>query len=114
MRASLARAGDMVSRIGGEEFAILLPATDEATALMLAQRVRLAVIDCAIPHEYSKAASVVTISIGLAVLAAGDAEDFDALFRRADQAMYRAKANGRNQVAGPIPIGHEQLNGEPK
>lgn len=113
MRASLARAGDMVSRIGGEEFAILLPATNETTALMLAQRVRLAVIDCAIPHAHSKAAGVVTISIGLAVLAAGDADDFDALYQRADQAMYRAKALGRNQVAGPPPIGPEQLNGEP-
>ena len=57
---------------------------------------------------------MVTISVGLAVLTTGDAQDFDALFLRADQALYRAKANGRNQVAGPILISQNIEHGEPE
>lgn len=113
MRASLARAGDMVARIGGEEFGILLPDADETTARMLAQRVRQAVAECAIVHAHSQAAAVVTISIGLAVHMPGQTESFEDLFRDADQALYRAKANGRNQVAGPIAIPANNKEGEP-
>lgn len=113
MRASLARAGDMVARIGGEEFGILLPDADEATARMLAQRVRQAVADCAIVHEHSTAAAVVTISIGLAVHMPHQTESFEDLFQEADQALYRAKANGRNQVAGSVAIRTNEIEGKP-
>lgn len=113
MRASLARAGDMVARIGGEEFGILLPDADEATAYMLAQRVRQAVADCAIVHAHSQVAGVVTISIGLAVHQPDQSDDFEALFQEADQALYRAKASGRNQVAGPLAFHSDEFQGEP-
>ena len=101
LKSQLGRAGDMVARIGGEEFGVLLPATGGPAALMLAERLRAAVAACAIEHLHSACAQVVTISIGLAVREAGATEEFDALFQRADQALYRAKAAGRNQVAGP-------------
>lgn len=97
----LGRAGDMVARIGGEEFGVLLPGVDAAAAHSVGQRLREAVMGCGIEHLPSSAASVVTISIGLAVHCAGSDEDFDALFQRADQALYRAKAAGRNRVVGP-------------
>ncbi|MGP1629111.1 MAG: GGDEF domain-containing protein [Giesbergeria sp.] len=107
LQARLARAGDVAARIGGEEFGVILPNTDTAGGHLLAQRLVEAVAECGIEHLYSPAAKVVTISIGLAVLSADANDDFDTLFQRADEALYRAKAAGRNQVAGPnhSPIG---------
>lgn len=100
LQANLGRAGDLVARIGGEEFSILLPGTNTAEAQNMAERLRDAVAGCGIEHLHSPAASVVTISVGLAVYSPGSDEDFDALFAQADQALYRAKASGRNRVAG--------------
>mgnify|MGYP001026651021 FL=1 len=101
LRARLARAGDVVARIGGEEFGAILPGTDRQGAQLLAERLVRAVAECGIEHLHSPAANVVTISVGLAVLSNDPEDDFDALFRRADAALYRAKATGRNRVAGP-------------
>lgn len=99
LKGSLHRAGDLVARIGGEEFAVLLPATDMETARTLAESYRRAVADLAIAHAASGVATHVTISIGFAVLEKEGVDSFDALFRLADQALYRAKAGGRNRVA---------------
>ncbi|MBW7833837.1 MAG: diguanylate cyclase [Simplicispira suum] len=112
LKSQLGRAGDMVARIGGEEFGVLLPATSGPAAHMLAERLREAVAACAIEHLHSACAQVVTISIGLAVREAGATEEFGALFQRADQALYRAKAAGRNQVVGPGSRGWSAEKGE--
>ncbi|MBU6467061.1 MAG: diguanylate cyclase, partial [Burkholderiales bacterium] len=80
----------------------ILPGTDAAGAYLLAQRLVEAVAECGIEHLYSPAARVVTISVGLAVLSPDAHDNFDALFQRADEALYRAKTAGRNQVAGPL------------
>jgi diguanylate cyclase (GGDEF)-like protein len=72
--------------------------------LTLAESFRQAVADLVIVHAASSVAPHVTISLGLAVLDVVGAESFDALFRRADQALYRAKAGGRNRVAYAVPI----------
>jgi PleD family two-component response regulator len=112
------RAGEVAARYGGEEFAVLLPHMDEDEAHELAQRVCQGVRDLNIPHESSMAATHVTISVGVASAslvvepAPGDAppsNDDDqakaarlapvALVRTADQALYAAKAAGRNQVS---------------
>ncbi|MBW7833425.1 MAG: diguanylate cyclase [Simplicispira suum] len=100
LKTHLVRAGDLVARIGGEEFGVILPNTDRLGAQLLAERLVKAVADCGIAHAHSPAARVVTISVGLAVLHPDSDDDFDALFQRADAALYRAKAAGRNQVAG--------------
>ena len=112
LKSQLGRAGDMVARIGGEEFGVLLPATSGPAAHMLAERLREAVAACAIEHLHSACAQVVTISIGLAVREAGATEEFGAMFQRADQALYRAKVAGRNQVVGPGSRGWPAEKGE--
>lgn len=85
-----ARVVDSVARIGGEEFALILPDTDADNALMIAERMRIAVASEAWTDMQ------VTISVGTATLASH--ESASGLFVRADRAMYAAKENGRNQV----------------
>ena len=98
MNGAIARSGDALARIGGEEFAVLLPATTTAAARQVAERLRVAVVDLRIPHAGSQFGPWVTISIGVAQLEPGHTHHFEALFDAADQALYRAKANGRNRI----------------
>ncbi len=86
---------DTLARIGGEEFALLLPETDAAQATVLAERLRQRLADERI--DTGKGAISVTASFGIAPLLNGDAEWRQAL-RQADAALYRAKAAGRNRI----------------
>jgi len=88
------REFDVVGRFGGEEFVILLENTSPHTARQIAERIRRRI--AADPVQFGGVNALVTLSQGLAVRADGD--DTPALLRRADQAMYRAKAAGRNCV----------------
>jgi len=88
------RRTDMLFRYGGEEFVLLLSNTAESGALLLAERIRRAVARR--PLEVDGLRLPVTVSIGVASLRPG--EDGPALFARADQAVYAAKAGGRNRV----------------
>jgi diguanylate cyclase (GGDEF)-like protein len=91
------RATDVAARYGGEEFALLLPDTPSSGALEVMERIRGEVAALAIPHDSSSAASVVTLSAGIAT---HDKERDNApaeLIARADQALYRAKDLGRNR-----------------
>jgi diguanylate cyclase (GGDEF)-like protein len=109
---TLPRPGDVVARFGGEEFAVLLPNTDEAGATVMADRIRRAVLSLAIEHDAS-AALVVTISAGVAALAPGGLEGVEALVRRADQALYRAKHLGRNGVVCASALGDPPAGKQP-
>ncbi|MFO1372346.1 MAG: diguanylate cyclase [Candidatus Competibacteraceae bacterium] len=95
MRDSL-RQVDMVCRYGGEEFMMLLPEASLETAMIVAQRLCTILASQAIATD--KGSLSVTVSIGVAALAAHEKLTLDMLLDRADQALYAAKHAGRNQV----------------
>jgi diguanylate cyclase (GGDEF)-like protein len=102
LNRTLARAGDLAARYGGEEFAVLLPNTELGNAEMLAQRLCHAVELVGIPHRGSPFGKV-TVSVGVSSFAPGVAAAHrmthqEDLVHAADQALYIAKRNGRNQV----------------
>jgi diguanylate cyclase (GGDEF)-like protein len=105
--ARQAREQDLVARFGGEEFALLLPHTDLAGALQMAERVRAAVSALAIVHVGSPRGHV-TVSIGCAAVTPRMGESPSNLLDAADAALYRAKRGGRNRVEGaPAGADHE-------
>jgi diguanylate cyclase (GGDEF)-like protein len=95
---SAKRPADVVARYGGEEFVILLPNTDEK-ALLVAERSRDLVESLCLPHSESKVSQFVTISVGVATLRPAAHLSSRALTKAADQALYKAKADGRNRVS---------------
>ncbi len=95
LSASVHRPDDLVARVGGEEFALLLPDTEMAGAARIAERIHARVAELAIA-EAGIAAGTVGVSIGLACAAAETAADD--LFRLADGALYAAKEAGRNRT----------------
>lgn len=95
---STRNGGDTVARYGGEEFAVILADTDEQSAAVAAEKLRLAVRKLARGHKGS-GKGIVTISIGVAaVTPVGGESDASELVRRADEALYQAKAAGRDTV----------------
>jgi diguanylate cyclase (GGDEF)-like protein/PAS domain S-box-containing protein len=91
------RPGDLVARYGGEEFAVVLPGTDEIGSLSVAEDICQAVRNRMLPHE-GNAPGIVTVSIGCATLIPQRGKTAQDLIEMADQALYRAKARGRNRV----------------
>jgi len=89
------RGGDLFGRIGGEEFAVLFPRCRPEQALRIAERLQRAIGELVLP--VGAAGLRISVSQGLASLAPGDA-DLAALHARADEAMYRAKHQGKNRI----------------
>ena len=92
------RSQDIVCRYGGEEFALILPGTDGEQAMTVAESLRYA-----IEHAHGTGADPITISVGVASHADGGIGNPEDLFRAADQALYAAKAAGRNRVLRYAP-----------
>ncbi|WP_269531563.1 diguanylate cyclase [Chitinimonas sp. BJYL2] len=101
LRSAVHRPADLVIRMGGEEFALLLPDTDTEGACRIAEQIHRQLRIESLPHAYSAAASHVTVSIGIA---AARRDTIASLTQRADEAVYTAKRNGRNQTCvAPLP-----------
>lgn len=93
-----ARSIDVAARMGGEEFNVLLPGIDSKGGLVAAERIRSAIADCKLEQI-----GQITASIGVATFCE-HSDKIDELLEIADQAMYEAKRNGRNQVQMAKPI----------
>jgi diguanylate cyclase (GGDEF)-like protein len=94
------RGEDFAGRLGGEEFAVMLPETDQTQATVLAERIRERVANHTLTTQ--RVQFKVTISIGIAAATEGMA-GLDVLLRAADQALYQAKAGGRNCTVHWVP-----------
>lgn len=94
------RGMDMLARYGGEEFAALLPETDAAGALAVAEKMRRAVQALALPHEDSEVGPTVTVSLGAATLTPSLEQPCTDLVPLADARLYDAKRIGRNRAVG--------------
>lgn len=94
------RSEDVAARYGGEEFGMILPHTDAAGALRLADAVRNAVAELGLMHLSSPTSAHVTVSIGVATFEPGEAPlSPNAIVHDADSALYRAKQKGRNRTS---------------
>jgi diguanylate cyclase (GGDEF)-like protein len=102
IRQSLQRPTDVAARYGGEEFAVILPQTDAASALLVAEHIRVKVKDLKIffkPEKFDGLPnSVVTISLGIASVVPGQENDAATLVLAADEALYQSKRQGRDRL----------------
>jgi diguanylate cyclase (GGDEF)-like protein len=98
VRSQISRPLDLLSRYGGEEFAVLLYDVDSASARDIAERMRIAVSALGIEHRGSRAARVVTVSVGVAAVQPLAERGPLGALQLADEALYAAKGRGRNNV----------------
>ncbi|MGB8687231.1 MAG: GAF domain-containing protein [Microcoleus sp.] len=92
------RSSDLLARYGGEEFAVILPHTDAAGAISVAESIQKAIRDLGIPHQQSEVSEIVTVSMGIATVIPSLGSSPDELVALADQALYDAKQQGRDRI----------------
>lgn len=97
LAANVCRVGDLVARYGGEEFVFIAPATDADSALNMAKKVCEALQALAVPHALSDF-TCVTVSVGVAAIIPNKDDSPEMLLKAADDALYLAKKQGRNQA----------------
>lgn len=99
------RAGDLVARMGGEEFLLIMVDVDQRTAMSVAQRVRDVVRGLAVPHGAPACGPVVTVSVGVATVRPAQQTSLTETMKQADEALYAAKGSGRNRVCTRLADG---------
>jgi len=92
-----ARSTDIVCRFGGEEFVVILTETDKNQAVIVAEKMRSAIEEHEFPDEKAQPLGDITVSIGVSSYP-NDAVEIDDLLKKADDALYRAKGEGKNRV----------------
>ncbi|MEP6518590.1 diguanylate cyclase domain-containing protein [Microcoleus vaginatus] len=107
---SVKRSSDLFVRYGGEEFAAILPSTDAAGALAVAESMRQAIRNLAIPHEQSDVSAIVTVSMGIATVIPTAETSPDELIALADRALYDAKRQGRDRYRSANPMTTPDFN----
>lgn len=98
MQGAVKRPADLIARYGGEEFVVVLPDTDIEGATRVATEIRSQLAACQIPHEASAVAPHVTLSMGVASIQLCRGVPPESLVAKADRALYRAKALGRDRI----------------
>ena len=96
---SVKRPLDFVTRYGGEEFAVILPETDEEGAKIIAEIIRKNVEELEIAHKSSDVSAYVTLSLGITTKSSSIQYSKNELIEHSDKALYNSKSNGRNQVS---------------
>lgn len=96
--AAATRARDTFARFGGEEFVLVLPETDEASAHKIAERCRNLISKEQIPHEKSKSSQLLTVSIGVGTATPTHKDEAMSFIESVDQRLYQAKQKGRNCI----------------
>jgi diguanylate cyclase (GGDEF)-like protein/hemerythrin-like metal-binding protein len=94
----LKRPADLAARYGGEEFVCLLPDTSLIGAVGVAENMRRAVVERAVPHSGSQASDVVTVSIGVLSIRCEPTTTPEQVVHQADELLYQAKRDGRNRI----------------
>ena len=94
---SIKKSSNLVARYGGEEFVIILPNTNQEEAKKLAENIKKEIFLQGIPHQKSKVSDLISLSLGIATMIPIENSSPDILINMADQALYQAKKQGRNQ-----------------
>jgi diguanylate cyclase (GGDEF)-like protein len=108
---AMSRPADLSARYGGEEFVCVLPETERAGGIVIAERIQAAICALAIPHSASPVSTIVTASFGVASEICVQDGTGEKLMQAADAAMYRAKAAGRNRI---VAVESETIGASPR
>lgn len=99
LSSAATRSRDFFARFGGEEFMLILPETDEASAAMVAERCRNLIFKEQIPHAKSGVSHVITISLGVGAIIPSHKDEALKFIEEVDRRLYQAKQQGRNRIA---------------